>query len=212
MLNGANATITKTGTMVKVNNYATVTTADVDACNGVVHIVDHVIIPPCLPTTGRSGILPDAVATAQTVSTLSTLVSQITAAGLTSTLQGPGPFTIFAPTNAAFTAAGLTGLTTAQLQNILLYHVVSGRIISSDLAATQTVATLNGQSITITVGTGGVSVAGARSRGTVTTANVQACNAVVHIIDVVLLPAASFAAMLSPSIVLLVLALFAVKL
>ncbi len=196
MLNGANATITKDATSVRVNNYATVSTADINACNGVVHIINKVLIPPCFPTAGRNGILLDAVATAQSVPTLSSLVARVVQAGLVPVLQSAGPFTIFAPSNAAFTAANLPStLTNSQLSTLLLYHVVNGRILSSDLSATQTVTTVSGGTITITVSPSGtVTINGARSTATVTTANVQSCNAVVHLIDAVLLNSHAVAA------------------
>jgi len=193
MLNGAKTTITKGGNpeKVRINNYADVTMADIDACNGVVHIIDHVLIPRCMPA--RAGVLPNAVALANATADLSTLVDLVVQANLVDTLSDNGPegqsYTVFAPTNAAFTAANLGTPTEAELTSILTYHVVGRRILSSDLAATNSVETLNGGNLTITVENGNVMVMGARSMGKVVVPNVQGCNAIVHIIDAVLLPA-----------------------
>jgi len=132
--------------------------------------------------------LKDIVQTAIDTDALSTLVTALTAADLVTTLQGDGPFTVFAPTNDAFAALNQTWLTnllsdTVNLTKVLTYHVVSGKVMSSDLTNT-TVLTLEGTNITVVVGTT-VTINGA----TVTTADVDCFNGVVHIIDQVLLPA-----------------------
>lgn len=123
----------------------------------------------------------------------STLVAAVTAADLVGTLQGDGPFTVFAPTNAAFEQAladlGLTAeelLASDDLAGILTYHVVSGKIMAADaIAADGTeVTTVNGDTIMVTVVDGNVMIDGA----TVTTADLEAGNGVVHVIDSVILP------------------------
>jgi uncharacterized surface protein with fasciclin (FAS1) repeats len=121
----------------------------------------------------------------------STLVAAVTAAGLGETLSGAGPFTVFAPTNAAFSAlpAGtlddlLKPENKEKLASILTYHVVSGNVMSSALTDGQKVATVNGQEITIGVKEGKVTVNGAN----VTAADLSAGNGVVHVIDAVILP------------------------
>jgi len=123
------------------------------------------------------------------------LVEALTAAGLVDTLKGTGPFTIFAPTNAAFTALlsdlGATKaelLARSDLADILKYHVVSGKIMSTDLEATQSPATLQGQTMTVTIGVDGAKVNG---DATVTGADLEASNGVVHVIDKVLMPPGS---------------------
>jgi transforming growth factor-beta-induced protein len=152
----------------------------------VAHVIDHVLIPPCAPE--RPGRLSNAVELAGAAG-LSELVNAAVAAGLGGTLSSDGPYTIFAPSNAAFEAAGLVNPTVEELVNILTFHVVEGRILSSDLAATQTVTTLQGGSLTVTKSGSAVSVSGGlTSDASVILANQQSCNAVVHVIDKVLVP------------------------
>lgn len=123
----------------------------------------------------------------------STLVAAVTEAELVETLQGEGPFTVFAPTNAAFEQAladlDLTAeelLASDDLAGILTYHVVPGKIMAADaIAADGTeVATVNGDTIAVSVVDGNVMIDGA----TVTTADLEAGNGVVHVIDSVILP------------------------
>ena len=134
----------------------------------------------------------DIVAAAAATPSLSTLVTAVTEAELIATLQGPGPFTVFAPTNAAFDALPAGTLETlldpanqAQLQGILTYHVVPGAVLSGSLTDGMVVETVNGESITINVSDAGVSINGSAM---VTTADITTSNGVVHIIDGVLLP------------------------
>lgn len=137
----------------------------------------------------------DIVTTAVNTPSLSTLVTAVTAAELVETLQGPGPFTVFAPTNAAFDALPAGTLDTllepanqAQLQGVLTYHVVPGAILASDLTDGMEVETVNGQTITINVSAAGeVSINGSTA---VTMADITTSNGVVHVIDNVLLPEA----------------------
>ncbi|MBK8112612.1 MAG: fasciclin domain-containing protein [Saprospiraceae bacterium] len=117
-------------------------------------------------------------------------LAAVSAAGLVSTLQGDGPFTVFAPTDAAFAAlpAGTIEALLADpqglLTQILLYHAVAGEALSSDLSNGQTIATINGKEITITINADGVFINNAK----VTVADLLADNGVVHVIDAVLLP------------------------
>jgi uncharacterized surface protein with fasciclin (FAS1) repeats len=120
-----------------------------------------------------------------------TLVAAVTAAGLVETLSGTGPFTIFAPTNAAFAAlpAGtvdnlLKPESKEQLTGVLTYHVVSGNVMAADLSDGQVVKTLNGQDLKVSIKDGKVMINGA----TVTAADLAGSNGVVHVIDAVLLP------------------------
>lgn len=120
-----------------------------------------------------------------------TLVAAVTAAGLVETLSGPGPFTIFAPTNAAFEAlpAGtVEGLlkpeSKDQLTSILTYHVVSGNVMAADLTDGQKVTTLNGQELTVSIANGVVKINGA----TVVAADLAGSNGVIHVVDGVILP------------------------
>jgi uncharacterized surface protein with fasciclin (FAS1) repeats len=122
---------------------------------------------------------------------LSTLVSAVQAADLVETLSSEGPFTVFAPTNDAFAALPAGTLDSLllpenkqQLTDILTYHVVAGKVMSSDLSDGQVITTVNGATLTVSIADGVVKVGDA----TVTTADVEASNGVVHVIDAVLLP------------------------
>ena len=120
-----------------------------------------------------------------------TLVAAVTAAGLVETLKGAGPFTVFAPTNAAFAAlpAGtVDGLLKPEskdaLTKILTYHVVAGAVKAADLKDGQKVKTLQGQELTVAIKDGKVTINGAN----VTAADLTGSNGVVHVIDAVLMP------------------------
>jgi len=120
-----------------------------------------------------------------------TLVAAVTAAGLVETLKGAGPFTIFAPTNAAFSAlpAGtVDGLlkpeSKASLTNILTYHVVAGAVKAADLKDGQKVKTLQGEELIVSIKDGKVMINGAN----VTAADLTGTNGVIHVIDAVLMP------------------------
>lgn len=136
----------------------------------------------------------DIVDTAVAAGQFKTLAAALGAAGLVETLKGPGPFTVFAPTDAAFAAlpAGtvenlLKPENKGQLTAILTYHVVPGRTMAADLAGkTLDVNTVNGAALTVTGTMGGVTVNGAK----VGPADVAASNGVIHVIDTVLLPPA----------------------
>ncbi|NNE35926.1 MAG: fasciclin domain-containing protein [Rhodothermales bacterium] len=121
-----------------------------------------------------------------------TLVAAIDAAGLRPALEADGPFTVFAPTDAAFAAlpAGtveslLLPENKSTLTDILTYHVVSGRVAATQVVTLTSATTLQGQNVTIEVVDGSVFINGAR----VTTVDVEADNGIIHVIDAVLLPA-----------------------
>ncbi len=162
---------------VTINKNTKVTAADIKAENGVVHVVDKVILPPTV------------VSVALANSNFTTLVQAVVKAGLVDALNGAGPFTVFAPTNDAFSALftqlGITGvndLTAEQLVPILTYHVVSGNVLSTNLTAGE-VGTLNGKKISVNL-TGGVKI----NNSTVVAADIQGSNGVVHVINQVLIP------------------------
>ena len=120
-----------------------------------------------------------------------TLVAAVTAAGLVETLSGDGPFTIFAPTNAAFAAlpAGtvedlLKPENKDKLTSILTYHVVAGNVMSAQLSDGQKVVTLNGQELTVAIKEGVVTINGAK----VVAADLAGSNGVIHVVDSVILP------------------------
>jgi transforming growth factor-beta-induced protein len=163
---------------------AKVTTPDVMASNGVIHVIDSVLIPAAAPTASKN-----IVGTAVAAGTFKTLASLLRKAGLAGTLQGKGPFTVFAPTDAAFakvpkaTLAAL-GKNKAKLRAVLLHHVVKGKVTAARVVKLSSAKTLNGKSVAIRVTGGKVFVGSAR----VTTADVMASNGVIHVIDKVLIP------------------------
>ena len=163
-------------------NDAEVTGADNEAANGVVHIIDTVLLPP-----------PNIVELARNTESLSTLSAAITAAGLEETLASLGSFTVFAPTNDAFDKLP-DGLleelldAPARLRHILLYHVKNGpRLREADLRAGR-VLTLQGATFGVDIVESGVAVNQAGVIGT----DVEAFNGVVHLIDDVLIPGDGF--------------------
>merc|ERR1711990_1387918 len=177
---------------VYINN-ARVTTADVDASNGVVHIIDSVLIPPAMQAeiTASQNIVQLASATAD----LSTLVAAVKAGGLVDTLSGTGPFTVFAPTNEAFAKLPKGTLdfllkpeNKAKLVDILTYHVASGSVHAADLKNGEKIKTVEGKQVEARIFGNGKYVYINNAR--VTTADVDASNGVVHIIDSVLIPPA----------------------
>lgn len=249
MVNGDNAMFTVTNGTVMIED-ATVTSADVMASNGVIHVIDKVLMPPvpytgigiCYNTathmivagasmeecgaymylenysmggqefTGCYNTVTHATAdttqlicesyvwtppvdiatTAMTTGIHNSLVSALSISGLVTTLQGDGPFTVFAPSDQAFADAGidLATFTTdediATLTDILLYHVYSGAVNAADVTDGLTVAMVNGDDASFTVSEGTVMVGDA----TVTLADVPASNGVIHVIDKVLMPPA----------------------
>ncbi|MCA1775554.1 MAG: fasciclin domain-containing protein [Paracoccaceae bacterium] len=130
----------------------------------------------------------DIVDTAVDAGNFTTLVAAVEAAGLVETLKGEGPFTVFAPTDEAFAAlpeGTVEGLLEdpEALAAILTYHVVPGAVMSGDLSDGMTATTVNGADVTISVGDS-VMV----NEATVTTADIEASNGVIHVIDSVILP------------------------
>lgn len=179
---GEDITVTIGMNGVMINN-ATVVVADITATNGVVHVIDAVLLPPApQPITVVDVIVNSDVH--------NTLEAAVVAAGLVETLSGTGPFTVFAPTDAAFAAlpAGtvetLLADPTGTLTDILLYHVVGAEALSTDLTNGQTVTTLLGQNVTVTINADGVFINNAQ----VTVADIVTDNGVIHVIDAVLLP------------------------
>jgi uncharacterized surface protein with fasciclin (FAS1) repeats len=142
-------------------------------------------------TTKPAEVAKDVVDIAIGSADHSTLVTAVKAAGLVETLKGAGPFTIFAPTNAAFAAlpAGtVDGLLKAEkkadLTNILTYHVVAGNVKAADLKDGQVVKTLQGTDLKVTIKDGKVAINGAN----VTAPDLAGSNGVIHVIDAVLMP------------------------
>ena len=130
------------------------------------------------------------VQTAVENGSFTTLVTALTAAGLVDTLSGPGPFTVFAPTDAAFAKIPTETLNAvladkAQLTKILTYHVVSGKVMASDVMGMSSAPTIEGSEVTVKVVDGKVMI----NDATVVMADVECTNGVIHVIDSVLMPA-----------------------
>ncbi|PTN10262.1 fasciclin domain-containing protein [Mangrovibacterium marinum] len=166
-------------------NDAQVTIADLHAANGIIHIIDKVLLPPSM----------NLVETALSYDPeFSILVQAVVKADLQETLETGGPFTVFAPTNDAFVALlgelglpDLDAIPTETLVEVLKYHVVAGRVYSSDLVSGE-VSSLNG---TFSVNTSTLTITDAQTREAnliPSLLNVQATNGVIHVIDKVLLP------------------------
>jgi transforming growth factor-beta-induced protein len=198
---GTDLNFTSADGKVSVNG-ANVITADVAAGNGVVHAIDAVMVPASVDLTklvadGAAAATPDAgaaagdiVAVAAANGSFGTLVKAVEAAGLVDTLKGPGPFTVFAPTDEAFAkvdpavlAKLLLPENKAALAKVLTYHVVAGKVMAADVK-TGEVATVEGSKASLVADAGKVTIDGAA----VVTADVAASNGVIHVIDAVILP------------------------
>jgi uncharacterized surface protein with fasciclin (FAS1) repeats len=177
-------TLAGSSVLIKANkggvfvNQAKVTKPDVMASNGVIHVIDKVLIPP-----------KNIVATAKAAGTFTTLTALLKKSGLAGTLATKGPFTVFAPTDAAFAKvpkATLAALAKnkAKLRAVLLYHVVKGQVTAAQAMKLRSAKTLQGKSLKIRVEGGKVIVGGAA----VTKADVLASNGVIHVINKVLIP------------------------
>jgi uncharacterized surface protein with fasciclin (FAS1) repeats len=166
------------------NRVSNITVTDVAASNGVIHVIDKVLLPSD----------KDIVATAQSVPDFSILVEAVIAADLVTTLQGAGPFTVFAPTNAAF-AAALTELgvtkdalfaNKALLTSILTYHVVAARVLKAEVPIGKPITSVQGETFTIDAS---LKITDQRARvAGISATDVFASNGVIHVIDKVILP------------------------
>jgi uncharacterized surface protein with fasciclin (FAS1) repeats len=179
-------------------NGVEVVQADVAASNGIIHVINKVLVPPAVTITG-------AVAANPNFSRLLYAINRVknnAGADIAAALNGAGPFTVFAPTNAAFTASGfatdasLDAVPIATLQSIILHHAVGARVFSSDLAAgtVNSLLTATDATKTLTINLTGPAVYGG-GNGTaaanwpkITGVNLVQTNGVVHIIDRVILP------------------------
>lgn len=166
------------------NRVARITATDLQASNGVVHVVDRVLLP------ADKGL----VATAQALPDFSILVEAVVAAGLVDTLNGPGPFTVFAPTNAAFAALlGELGVgkeallaNKALLTQVLTYHVVPGRVLKAEVPVGAAIKTVQGQTFSVNAS---LQITDQRMRTSqITATDVFTSNGVIHVVDRVLLP------------------------
>lgn len=188
-LNGAKVYATRGASGVFINGVKVVT-ADVNASNGVIHVIDRVLLPP-------SG---NIVQVAQANANFSYLVAAVLRADASGTsisgaLSAAGPLTVFAPVNQAFIDAGFPTIASINaadpntLKNILLYHVVAARVFSSDLTEGAQPTTAQGGKVTIKLA-GGAKLRGVSntSDANITATDIVTTNGVIHVIDKVLLP------------------------
>ncbi len=180
---GEDVTVSITADGVFIND-AQVTVADIAADNGVVHVIDAVLLPPA-PQTNT---VVDVIVNSEDHTLLEAAVG---AAGLVDALSGEGPFTVFAPTDDAFTALTEALEVTVDellayplLAAVLQYHVVGAEAYSTDLSDGQEIETLLGENVTVTINAEGVFI----NQAQVIVADIAADNGVVHVIDAVLLP------------------------
>jgi len=166
------------------NRTAKITATNLETSNGVIHVVDKVILPAD----------KNVVQTAQALPDFSILVDAVVAANLQGTLSGSGPFTVFAPTNAAFAALlAELGVTKDELladvpllTRVLTYHVVSGRVLKADVPVGAAIPTVEGGTFTIDAG---LAITDQRTRqSAIVGTDVLASNGVIHVVDRVLLP------------------------
>ena len=160
---------------------ANVVKTDIETSNGVIHVIDSVILPAD----------KDIVDTAVGAGSFKTLVAAVKAAGLVDTLKSEGPFTVFAPTDDAFaklpegTVANLLKPENKdQLIAILTYHVVAGKVLASDVVKISSAKTVNGKSASVKVSDAGVMIDSAKVIAT----DIETSNGVIHVIDSVILP------------------------
>ena len=170
---------------------ATVSTANVPASNGIIHVVDKVLVPP--------GVLNVVQMARVNPATFSSLVGNVVKASLVETLSGTGPFTVFAPTDAAFTAASATvsTLSNAQLGYVLKYHVLGSQVLSTGIPFGSPVQTLNTNLLsgasaaaqTFTINNNPLRITDTTaSAASITNTDVRASNGVIHVIGKVLIP------------------------
>ncbi len=203
-VNGADINISVDGDTVRINN-ATVVATDIEASNGVIHVIDTVLVPPAVieeivaaqaaaAAEAAEAALGTVVEVAVETGSFPTLVAAVQAAGLVDTLNGDGPFTVLAPTEEAFaTAIAALGTTpeellanTELLTAVLTYHVLPLEAPAETVVGLngQTVTTVNGADINISVDGDTVRI----NNATVVATDIEASNGVIHVIDTVLLP------------------------
>lgn len=163
-------------------NEAHVTATDIEASNGVIHVIDAVLIPPAEPQ-------PNIVEVAAEAGGFTTLLTALELTGLDEALSGEGPFTVFAPTDEAFAKLpeGVLDSLIADpdaLSNILLFHVAAGKVTADQVLSRNQVPTLQGSRAAIKVQDGAAFIENAE----ITATDIMASNGVIHVIDTVILP------------------------
>ena len=175
-------------------NGANIIATDVEASNGVIHVIDAVILPPAEGAMEDDAMAKDIVDTAIAAGSFNTLIAAVQAAGLEDALRGDGPLTVFAPTDEAFAALpeGTVESLLADpeaLADILLYHVLAGKVMAESVADGLAADTLQGAPVSFSIVDGKPMINGANIVAT----DVEASNGVIHVIDAVILPPAEAA-------------------
>jgi transforming growth factor-beta-induced protein len=184
MLNGEKVSIKAEMDKLMIND-SQVVLADIEASNGVIHVIDTVLLPPQKATI---------VDIAKADGRFTTLLAAVEAAGLVDTLNSEGPFTVFAPTDEAFAklpAGTIDALLQdiPQLSSILLYHVVPGKLMAADVTAADYLNTAQGESVRIKVEDGKAYI----NEAQIILTDIEAANGVIHVIDTVILPGKTIA-------------------
>jgi transforming growth factor-beta-induced protein len=187
-LEGDDITIEVVAGGVVLNGSVKVTATDIAADNGIIHVIDAVLMPPVPVEPDPKSITAIVVGSDD----FDTLETAVVAADLADTLAGPGPFTVFAPTDAAFAKlpAGVLDALVAdkdELTKVLTHHVVSGKVDAATVVTLDKATTLEGDDITIEVVDGDVVLNGSVK---VTATDIEAANGIIHVIDAVLMPPA----------------------
>ncbi len=181
------------------NGKSNITTTDIKASNGVVHLIDAVLLP-----ADKTVVQTAIASTPEFTSLVAALQFASDGGDLVTTLSGTGPFTVFAPTNAAFDALAveLTGNAAAKgpdilvpankalVRSVLTYHVVAARVLKADITLNTPITTVQGKTFVIQATTaGGVTITDGRNRvSNITATDVLNSNGVIHVIDKVILP------------------------
>lgn len=194
-MQGEEIAISVDGSTVYLNDNVAVVSTDIQASNGVIHVIDAVLLPPSVAAAmAEESSMADVGSIAEIAAeagTFNTLLAALDAAGLAETFAGEGEFTVFAPTDEAFaalpegTVEALLEDPQGQLTDILLYHVVEGAVPAEAVVSLDAAPTLLGQDVSITVEDGRVFL---NDTVEVVTTDIQASNGIIHVIDAVLLP------------------------
>jgi len=187
---GGDFYLSNQGGGVFINGSTQVTATDIMGSNGVVHVIDRTLLPPSQTVVDIAVALSNA--TPAEFTTLVSLLTDPAHSDVLDAITGDGPYTIFAPTDAAFEeiSAVTSGLTDAQISEVLKYHVVGAQVYSTDLVDGLSPTTFNNQTITINVGSS-VTISDQdpmNTDATVIDANINGTNGVIHVIDKVLIP------------------------
>jgi uncharacterized surface protein with fasciclin (FAS1) repeats len=204
-LQGEDVTIKVMDGQVMLNDSATVIITDIEASNGIIHVIDAVILPPSISAaSAEEEMVGEEMMDAKSIAEIAvedgrftTLVAALDAAGLVETLSSEGEFTVFAPTDDAFaalpegTVESLLEDPEGALTDILLYHVAAGVVPAETVVTLDSATTLQGEDVTIKVTDGQVIL---NNNATVIITDIAASNGIIHVIDAVILPPSIVAA------------------